>query len=273
MISQSQTRIEQSACSTFKSRRGHGRIVARPDRLNEIGRRKAVSFNENTHLEIRNFVLLTLSRVRITIIFYASPVIFLHKNLSRHPMQPRPTSIFQSFASSARKSIGLTTIVVSVCFIVGSTACQTPNERNSVPLAKVSKDLPSDWTTLKATDWRMAYLDPATRESLFLFRKELSDQAVNSDGSSAYSDATYRKLREMNEECNKSYCANAVVIGRDETPELAGTSESINEAYMNSTTVGDVNLRQVQDDWARFWLMNKPSTLSPYPIVNTGGRP
>jgi hypothetical protein len=64
-----------------------------------------------------------------------------------------------------------------------------------------------------------------------------------------------------------------VTIGKNLTPELAGTSLTVNEAYMNSTVVGDVNLRQLQDDWARLWLMNEPSSLSPYPIVNTGGRP
>ena len=188
-------------------------------------------------------------------------------------MQTRSTSILQSFASSFRNAMGLNAFFIGACFIVGSTACQTPHQPNAVPLEKVTKDLPSDWTTLKPSDWRMAYLDAPTRESLFLFRKELQDQAAESDGSHAYSDATYTQLREMNDACNKSYCANAVVIGRDQTPELAGTSLSINEAYMNSATVGDVDLRQVQDDWARFWLMNKPSTLSPYPIVNTGGRP
>ncbi len=184
-------------------------------------------------------------------------------------MQTRSNSVLKSISSLISYGVVGTCAVV----ILGSTACQTPNQPNAVPLEKVTKDLPSDWTTLKASDWRMAYLDAPTRESLFLFRKELQDQAAESDGSHAYSDATYTQLREMNDACNKSYCANAVVIGRDQTPELAGTSLSVNEAYMNSATVGDVDLRQVQDDWARFWLMNKPSTLSPYPIVNTGGRP
>ena len=188
-------------------------------------------------------------------------------------MQTRSTSFLQLFASSSRYAIGLNAFFIGACFIVGSTACQTPTQPNAVPLDKVTKDLPSDWTTLKPSDWRMAYLDAPTRESLFLFRKELQDQDAESDGSHAYFDATYTQLREMNDACNKFYCANAVVIGPDQTPELAGTSLSVNETYMNSATVGDVDLRQVQDDWARLWLMNKPSTLSPYPIVNTGGRP
>ncbi len=184
-------------------------------------------------------------------------------------MQTRSISVLKSISSL----LGYGVAGICAFAILGSTACQTPNQPNPVPLEKVTRELPPDWTTLPPSDWRMAYLDKPTRDSLFEFKKELSNQAANSDGSHAYSDATYEKLKELNDACNKSYCANAVVIGRDQTPELAGTSLSVNEAYMNSTTVGDVDLRQVQDDWARFWLMNKPSSLSPYPIVNTGGRP
>ncbi len=168
------------------------------------------------------------------------------------------------------------TLLSCLCFAAITVAgCQTPNQVNSVPLAKVQKDLPADWITLKPEDWRMAYLDAPTRQSLIALRKSLeaerATQAFEANGS--YSEATYESIRQMNLSCNQSYAANAVVIGEDLSPELAGAALSVNEAYMNSTVVGDVNLRQVQDDWARLWLMNKPSSLSPYPIVNTGGRP
>ncbi len=170
------------------------------------------------------------------------------------------------------------TLIPSIAFSFLAVACQTPNQPNSVPLSKVQAQLPQPpgyWIDLSPSDPKMAYLDSPTRQSLVAFRKSLeAERSTIAFGfHGGYSDATYTKMREMNDACNKSYCANAVVIGRDLTPELAGTSLSVNEAYMNSVTVGDVDLRQVQDDWARFWLMNKPSTLSPYPIVNTGGRP
>lgn len=154
-------------------------------------------------------------------------------------------------------------------------ACQTPNQPNAVPLAKVRAQLPPDWVSLQPDDWRLAYLDSPTRQSLRDMKKELADERASHTFAfnNGYSDATYTKIRDVNEACNKAFCANAVTIGKDLTPELAGTSLSVNEAYMNSTVVGDVNLRQMQDDWARLWLMNKPSSLSPYPIVNTGGRP
>lgn len=163
-------------------------------------------------------------------------------------------------------------LAIPALLVVG---CQTPNQPNSTPLAKVQADLPKDWIDLKPDDWRMAYLDSATRVSLLALRKDLTAERATPayEKAGGYSELTYAKIRDMNEECNKSYCANAVVIGRDLSPELAGTALSVNEAYMNSDVVGDVDLRQMQDDWARFWLMNKPSSLSPYPIVNTGGRP
>jgi hypothetical protein len=164
---------------------------------------------------------------------------------------------------------------ISALLLALTAGCQTPNEPNAVPLQKVQDDLPPDWITLKDEDARMAYLDPATRQSLFAFRKELAAQRESAafEANGGYSNTTYAQMKAMNEACNKSYCANAVVIGQNLTPELAGQALSVNEAYMNSTVVGDVDLRQAQDDWARFWLMNKPSSLSPYPVVNTGGRP
>ena len=154
-------------------------------------------------------------------------------------------------------------------------ACQTPNQANTVPLGKVVAQLPPDWVDLMPGDSRLSYLDAPTRLSLMAFRKEIAEDRKSQEFTfyGGFSEGTLRRWREINEECKSSYCANAVVIGRDLTPELAGTSLSVNEAYMNSVIVGDVDLRQVQDDWARIWLMNKPSTLSPYPIVNTGGRP
>ena len=170
------------------------------------------------------------------------------------------------------KNLTISSLVVFAALLAG---CQTPNQPNSVPLKQVQAQLPVDWIDVPATDYRLAYLDSATRSSLVAFRGALADER-DSDGykfNGVYEDATYAKWKQMNQACDQSYCANAVTIARNLTPELAGTSLSVNEAYMNSAVVGDVDLRQVQDDWARFWLMNKPSMLSPYPIVNTGGRP
>jgi hypothetical protein len=170
------------------------------------------------------------------------------------------------------KSLALPISALLLAFTAG---CQTPNQPNAVPLAKVQDRLPADWISLNDTDGRMAYLDPATRQSLLELRKKMAAErdAPTFGLHGGYSNAMYAQMKAMNEACNKSYCANAVVIGQNLTPELAGQALSVNEAYMNSTVVGDVDLRQAQDDWARFWLMNKPSSLSPYPVVNTGGRP
>ena len=162
-------------------------------------------------------------------------------------------------------------VAASICL----QACQTPNQPNSVPLAQVVQDLPPDWVELPPGDWHMTYLDAPTRAALLDFRKEIAAERKTSAFKTrgGFTEPTNDRWREVNDECKISYCANAVVIGRNLTPELAGTALSVNEAYMNSSVVGDVDFRQMQDDWARFWLMNKPSMLSPYPIVNTGGRP
>lgn len=53
------------------------------------------------------------------------------------------------------------------------------------------------------------------------------------------------------------------------TPELVGLATSQDDNTNNDFIVRNLNARMVVDDWNRFWLIDKPSSLSPYPIVPT----
>ena len=53
------------------------------------------------------------------------------------------------------------------------------------------------------------------------------------------------------------------------TPELVGLATSQDDNTNNDFIVRNLNARMVVDDWNRFWLLDKPSTLSPFPIIPT----
>jgi hypothetical protein len=57
------------------------------------------------------------------------------------------------------------------------------------------------------------------------------------------------------------------------TPELAGVSESKLDQERDLAVVNNLSWRAFSDDWGRFWLLDQPTQLTPYPVINTGGNP
>ncbi len=58
------------------------------------------------------------------------------------------------------------------------------------------------------------------------------------------------------------------MIAKDLTPELRSVGETDPDLWWNDQVIYDLQSRELMDDWQSFWLMNKPSHLSPYPIMN-----
>lgn len=57
------------------------------------------------------------------------------------------------------------------------------------------------------------------------------------------------------------------------TPELMTTSERPDDVSVNWAMNANQDLRSAWSDLGRFWLTDQPSSLSPYPIMPTGGQP
>ena len=57
------------------------------------------------------------------------------------------------------------------------------------------------------------------------------------------------------------------------TPELMTTAERPDDVSVNWAMNANQDLRSGWTDLGRFWLTDKPSSLSPYPIMSTGGQP
>ena len=52
------------------------------------------------------------------------------------------------------------------------------------------------------------------------------------------------------------------------TPNLAGIADSIQTETAGIAVVNNANRRLYMDDWRRALLLDKPSVLSPYPIID-----
>ena len=67
-------------------------------------------------------------------------------------------------------------------------------------------------------------------------------------------------------EFDKSDASNAIL--RDLTPNMRGLAENSQTERAGIVVVNNANDRQYIDDWRRALLLDKPSVLSPYPVID-----
>lgn len=138
-----------------------------------------------------------------------------------------------------------------------------------------SDELPSDWLALSANDGKVKALDASTQELLATTRKlmEAERRTAEYKSSGKYSESTQTAMANACRAADSAYLASDGVFQRNLTPELYSTAETHNSANWDWYKVTNEDMRMVGDDWARLWLVDRPSYLSPYPIVNTTGNP
>jgi hypothetical protein len=138
-----------------------------------------------------------------------------------------------------------------------------------------SDELPKDWLALSGNDGKVQSLDPSTQELLATTRKlmEAERRTAEYKSSGDYSQSTKTAMANACRAADSAYLASNAVLQRNLTPELYSTASTKDEANWDWYQVTNQDLRMVGDDWARFWLVDRPSYLSPYPIVNTTGNP
>jgi len=146
--------------------------------------------------------------------------------------------------------------------------------RQPATVAGVSQ-LPDNWLALTSSDSRLQSLPEPTRDYLAAVRENMK---VEQRGSyykfyGRYSDALTKHMADANELANTAYLVSSKRINATLTPELVGTSETHDETNWHYAANANQDLRSLQNDWGRFWLTDKPSSLSPYPIMPTGGQP
>ncbi len=64
---------------------------------------------------------------------------------------------------------------------------------------------------------------------------------------------------------SNKHSTNAIL--KDLTPNMDGLSETYSENDAGIAVVNNDNDRMYVDDWRRVMILDKPSSLSPYPVV------
>lgn len=72
---------------------------------------------------------------------------------------------------------------------------------------------------------------------------------------------------------NRKYNTDLDSLAADMSPELKNTAQTKDESRMDWAVNRDQDLRSAWTDMGRLWLTDRPSALSPYPIMQTNGNP
>ena len=148
--------------------------------------------------------------------------------------------------------------------------CPSPQQGSSYPLEADKKLLPADWLALSPDDSHLKYLNPTTVELLFDLKNEIAQSRNTPAGAKPpMSEALItQRSREMNTLCNNEMLTSSEILAKSMSPEMYSTTKSNPELYLQNNANEQQNLRGVVDDWNRWWLIDEPIPLSPYPIVN-----
>lgn len=148
--------------------------------------------------------------------------------------------------------------------------CPSPQQATSYPLEADKKLLPADWLALNRGDSHLKYLNPSTVELLFELKNEIAQSRATPEGQTPpMSEALITlRSREMNTLCNNEMLTSSEILAKSMSPEMYNTLNTNPELYLRNNANEQQNLRGVVDDWNRWWLIDEPSPLSPYPIVS-----
>jgi len=160
----------------------------------------------------------------------------------------------------------LATLLYLLAISISITACQRTSMLGN------PKFLPDNWVIAKSMDWQVASLPENNRIEFEVMQTRLiaerQGQYFNLFGkfrpnTLEYIQSTTRSLDEAY--LNLRY-SNAAIIGNI-SPEMKGLAETTSEHYAGIAAVDNENIRMSRDDLRRLFLRDKPSSLSPYPVI------
>jgi hypothetical protein len=132
------------------------------------------------------------------------------------------------------------------------------------------KLLPANWLALSEPDTHLRYLSPTTVELLFSLKNRIAQSRATPEGIKPpmSEELIAQQSREMNTLCNNEMLTSPEILAKSMSPEMYSTLNTNPELYLRNNANQQQNLRGVVDDWNRWWLIDEPIQLSPYPIVN-----
>jgi hypothetical protein len=156
--------------------------------------------------------------------------------------------------------------ILCIATLISSTSC-TKTSRLGDP-----NYLPDNWLTVRTTAWQIAKLPEKNRLELvhlqMQLQKERQGQYYNFFGK--YNPETLMQIDSVTSDLDTAYLdlrnSNNAIL-ESLTPSHQGLTETEAERLASIAVTKNVNHRMMHDDVNRVLLLDRPSSLSIYPVV------
>ena len=138
-----------------------------------------------------------------------------------------------------------------------------------------SQHLPVDWMAVSERDWLFEALPVETQQEVLATREAMRLERAGSYYRfyGRYTDELVRRVHSAQSAASDAFLVSPRVVNASLTPELYNVADTYDQARLDRAMNANQNLRGLQEDWERLWLLSKPSKLSNYPIQSTTGNP
>ena len=158
----------------------------------------------------------------------------------------------------------ITTVII---FSILLNGCSNSTTRLGDP-----RYMPKDWLSLSENAWQFKALPEANKIELHALKIKLI-QSKEGQYFNFYQKYNPELLAESDgviNNLNRAYLnlrySNRVIMA-NLTPGMNGLAETYSENDAGIAVVNNDNDRMYVDDWRRVLIIDKPSSLSPYPVV------
>ena len=132
--------------------------------------------------------------------------------------------------------------------------------------------MPSDWLTLRGNSWQIKELPQTYQNELSALQVKLANERLGQyyNFYGQYSPEIQQEIDSTISRLDTAYLGLAYsfkALRANLTPQMNGLSETYSENDAGIAVVNNENERMYDDDWRRALLLDKPSMLSPIPVV------
>jgi hypothetical protein len=158
----------------------------------------------------------------------------------------------------------------AAAMMFASVGCNAP-VRTTDTLARKQASLPKSWVYVSGSSRKVSALPKGLQVRLADLRTDLvrEQQGQYFAFYGKYTAETQSRIDAMNRACTEAYFVSDIAMASDLTPEVKSVSETEADLWWSDQVLYDIQARELQDDWRSFWLLDSPSILSRYPIVDT----
>ena len=135
------------------------------------------------------------------------------------------------------------------------------------------KYMPDNWLAISSNAWQVKELPEVNRivlENLQIkLYVERQGQYYNFFGT--YQPDTLNYINSTTAALDEAFLNlrySSKVVLTNPSPSMRGLAETYNDHDAGIAVTNNTNSRSYEDDWRRFLLFDRPSTLSPFPVVN-----